>query len=142
MRKIERIWSVCMAAVLLFGVCAPYGSAAGAGQTYYVDAAAGSDLNGGRSPADAWATLAKVGETAFLPGDVVLLKRGGVYTGSVSLGGSGTAENPITLGAYGTGAAPLLTVAGDLTVAQRVGQHRRVDHDHRSDLDSWRSATA
>ncbi|HOU10309.1 MAG TPA: right-handed parallel beta-helix repeat-containing protein [Clostridiales bacterium] len=129
MRKIERIWSVCMAAVLLFGVCAPYGSAAGAGQTYYVDAAAGSDLNGGRSPADAWATLAKVGETAFLPGDVVLLKRGGVYTGSVSLGGSGTAENPITLGAYGSGAAPLLTVGSDQTVLTLLDQSHWIIRD-------------
>jgi len=115
MRKTERILSVCLAAVLLFGLCAPYASAS-TGETYYVDSAAGSDLNGGRSPADAWATPAKVDATQFLPGDSILFKCGGVYTGCASLGGSGTEDSPITVGAYGEGAAPLLTVAGDQTV--------------------------
>jgi len=129
MKKIEKICSLCLAAVLFFGVCAPYGAAAGAGQTYYVDSAAGSDLNSGLSPSDAWATLAKVDSTTFLPGDSVSLKRGGVYTGFASLGGSGTADSPITLGAYDTGAAPLLTVDGDHAVLMLLDQSHWVIRD-------------
>ena len=51
------------------------------GATYYVDCAAGSDSAAGTSEIAAWRTTAKVSDTTFLPGDVVLIRRGTRCTG-------------------------------------------------------------
>ncbi|HEX6537477.1 MAG TPA: right-handed parallel beta-helix repeat-containing protein [Gemmatimonadaceae bacterium] len=81
----------------------------GRGRTFYVDATGGSDANDGRSTGAAWQTLAKVNAATLLPGDSVLLKRGGVWTGTrLVLAASGVAGAPITVGAYGSGAKPVI----------------------------------
>ena len=79
--------------------------------TYYVDTDSGNDLKPGTSATDAWATLAKVNATTFLPGDSVLFKRGGHWSGQLTPRGSGTHGHVITLGAYGSGALPVLSGA-------------------------------
>lgn len=86
--------------------------------TYYVDATSGNDLNSGTSATRAWATLAKVNATTFSPGDSVLLKRGGRWSGQLAPRGSGTSVHVITLSAYGAGALPV--VAGGGTVSGAV----------------------
>lgn len=48
---------------------------------YYIDQTAGNDGNSGRSPADAFKTIAAVNALTFFPGARVSLKRGETWTG-------------------------------------------------------------
>ena len=57
-------------------------------------------------------TLADVSNQSYSPGDQILLPRGQVCEGTLSPGGSGTAANPIVIGAYGTGARPIIDARG------------------------------
>jgi hypothetical protein len=82
-------------------------SPAAAATTYYVDPA-GSDSNAGTSSTRPWRSLGKVNGFAFQAGDVVRFKRGGTWTGGLTLSRSGTASAPITVDAYGTGAPPVV----------------------------------
>ena len=77
--------------------------------TYYVDPA-GSNANDGLSPATAWRTLLKVGISTFVPGDVILFKRDGVWNEWLTPPPpGGTAGNPIKFDAYGAGRPPEFT---------------------------------
>lgn len=76
-------------------------------KTYYVDSVAGDDENPGTKERP-WKTLDKVNNTAFNPGDRVLLRRNRVWRGTLVVSSSGTAESPILFGAYGAGRAPLI----------------------------------
>ena len=84
-------------------------SATGSATTYYVSSSLGNDSNSGTSAGAAWQTVGKVNAQTLLPGDSVLLRRGDVWNESLVPGASGTAGNPITFDAYGTGPAPNLT---------------------------------
>jgi hypothetical protein len=76
--------------------------------TYYV-AAAGSDANNGTSTSTPWQTIAKVNASTFSPGDSVLFNRGDAWYGTaLTVPSAGSSGNPITFGAYGTGANPIL----------------------------------
>ena len=79
---------------------------------YYVDDTGGSDGNSGIATNAAWQTLAKVSATAFLPGDRILFKAGGTWTGRVELKGDGDAANPIIVDQYGTGNKPKINGGG------------------------------
>ena len=79
--------------------------------TYYVDPA-GNDTNNGSSEATPWKSIAKVNATTFKPGDQILFKRGGTWTGTLSPQGSGSIVAQITLGSYGVGAKPFINGAG------------------------------
>ena len=81
------------------------GAASGA---YYLDSAAGSDSNDGRSPGTAWKTLAKANSVTYQPGNSLCLKAGGSWTGQLAPKGSGTSAAPIVIDEYGSGAKPLL----------------------------------
>ena len=83
--------------------------------TYYVDSVNGADTNSGLTQTAAWRTLGKVSSIIFQPGDAILFKAGDIWTGTLSLHGSGTIGNPITVGRYGSGAKPLLQGAGTVT---------------------------
>lgn len=87
--------------------------------TYYVDSAAGADTNSGTSTAAPWQSLAKINATTFTQGDQILLKRGGAWAGQLYPKGSGVSGNPIKLGAYGTGAAPVVA-GGSLAAGAAV----------------------
>jgi hypothetical protein len=78
----------------------------GTGTTYYVDDVAGQDSASGTSPSNAWRSLAKAGSALLAPGDALLFKRGGVWTGSLSVSRSGTAAQPIVVSSYGSGELP------------------------------------
>ncbi|MDP6439268.1 MAG: hypothetical protein QGH74_06520 [Candidatus Brocadiia bacterium] len=84
-------------------------------RTYYVDATVGSDANDGLSPATAWRSLGKVRAWAFDPGDSILLKRGAFWRERLVIPSSGTSEQPITFGAYGSGALPRISGADVVT---------------------------
>lgn len=82
---------------------------------YYVDtnAAAGGDgttseLTG---PTCAWDTIADVNGAAFSDGDFVLFRRGCTWREKLTVPSSGSVGSPITFGAYGTGAKPIISGA-------------------------------
>jgi len=90
-----------LAVMLLFGLPA-------SATTYYV-AASGSDSNNGTSAGTAWQTIAKVNGSTFSPGDSILFNRGDVWYGtSLTVPSGGSSGSPITFGAYGSGANPVL----------------------------------
>ncbi len=82
-------------------------------KTYYVSSTSGDDNNDGQSPEKSWKNLPKIflkstSKDSFQPGDSILLKRGDHWDGQIRLQANGTAEKPITLGAYGQGTKPLI----------------------------------
>lgn len=79
------------------------------GTAYYINNQSGSNCSdsGPHSVAQPWCSFAPANRiSTFLPGDEILLARGGAWDQELSLAGSGTASEPITLAAYGTGATP------------------------------------
>jgi hypothetical protein len=110
------------------------------GATYYVSNS-GNDSNAGTSTLVPWATVGRVntflaatGISGPQPGDSILFQRGGVWrdafiqcqnivaaatgwtTASNPPACSGSASAPITIGAYGTGANPIIDGADPLTL--------------------------
>jgi hypothetical protein len=85
------------------------GSAEGeeGGRTFFVSSASGDDSSDGLSPGSAWRSLSKVNAAALRPGDKVLFQRGGSWRGTL-VPHSGREGAPVTYGAYGKGARPLL----------------------------------
>jgi parallel beta-helix repeat protein len=73
--------------------------------TYYISSS-GNDGNNG-SISSPWRTIGRVNSVTLQAGDQVLFERGGTYRGSLYINQSGTAASPITIGAYGSGNAPL-----------------------------------
>ncbi len=102
------------AAALAVALCAPVWPA-----TYYVDQLWGDDSNSGAAPGLAWQSLRRVSQFGLKPGDYVLLRRGEVWNEQLQITSSGAADNPITFGAYGTGAAPAIDGTGVSIPAQQ-----------------------
>ncbi len=76
--------------------------------TYFV-AAGGSDSNSGTDTLHPWQTISKVNAAAFSAGDSILFNRGDVWYGtSLVVPSSGSSGSPITFGAYGSGANPIV----------------------------------
>src|SRR4030043_156615 len=103
----------CLFIVLLFLM--PVLSSAA---TYYVDATGGNDNNDGLSPSTAWKTVTKV-NNEIAPGgriqtsDDILFKRGETFRDLyLGIRKGGTASDPLVIGAYGTGAKPIITHPG------------------------------
>jgi hypothetical protein len=91
-------------------------------QTYYVSNM-GNDSNTGLSEDQAWLTLAKVNATIFIDGDRILLKRGDTFPENIIITESGTLANPIYIGAYGSGAKPILTGLVSVTSWTNLGSN-------------------
>lgn len=81
--------------------------------TYHVDCAAGSDLADGLTPDTAWRSLEPLNQQVLRPGDRILLKRGTTCRGSLHPAGSGRADAPIVVGAYGEGPLPAIDASGE-----------------------------
>lgn len=75
--------------------------------TYFVSNS-GNDSKSGKTKVDAWKSLAKVNSVTLNPGDKILFKRGGKWQGILDARWEGTAELPITIGAYGKGEMPII----------------------------------
>ena len=84
-----------------------------ANTTYYIDPS-GNDLNNGTSTGTPWKTLGKVNGVTFQPGDRILFKAGGVWTGQLHPLGSGSSGSPIVIDQYGTGAKPKIDGNGSV----------------------------
>lgn len=80
--------------------------------TYYVDNAGGNDVNSGTSSNAAWQSLGKVSGLTFQPGDRILFKAGGSWTGELDLNGNGTLASPIVVDQYGSGPKPFINGGG------------------------------
>lgn len=88
----------------------PAGAAAAAGKatTYYVDSVAGNNAHAGTSPDAAWKDFAKVNGRVLGPGERLLLRRGSVFHQELKVSARGTESNWAEIGAYGTGARPMI----------------------------------
>lgn len=83
-------------------------AAAARGTAYYVDCGSGNDSAAGTAPAAAWRSLDRVNARTFMPGDSIRFRSGTTCAGVLQPQGSGTAQAPIVVGAYGSGAAPAI----------------------------------
>jgi len=111
-RKKERTLRIAVALALLLL------TALNARATTYYVAAAGSDTNNGTSSSTPWQTIAKVNASTFSPGDSILFNRGDAWYGTaLTVPSAGSSGNPITFGAYGTGANPILKGSTFLTTS-------------------------
>ncbi|MCJ8209010.1 right-handed parallel beta-helix repeat-containing protein [Mucilaginibacter sp. RS28] len=81
------------------------------GTTYYIDPA-GADTSSGTSELTPWQSLAKVNATTFNPGDRILFKCGGTWSGQLRPLGSGASGSPIIIDKYGTGNKPVINGPG------------------------------
>ena len=82
-----------------------------ANATNYYISTDGNDANTGTSQAQAWKTIGRMTQSIFSlqPGDQILFKRGGTYSGKLEIPLSGTAAQPITIGAFGSGNTPIIS---------------------------------
>ncbi len=82
------------------------GSLCAQAETYYVSRA-GNDSYSGVSKTSAWASIDKVNDTHFAPGDTILFEGEEIFEGSLGFGEEvkGTPQSPIVLRSYGTGRA-------------------------------------
>lgn len=98
--------------LLSLAFCATAAQAA----VYYVSPS-GSDSNAGTSQSAPWRTITRVQQLSSVaqPGDQVLFQRGGTYTGQLTWYTSGTSGSNITIGAYGSGALPVISGAVPVT---------------------------
>lgn len=88
---------------------------------YYFSASSGNDANTGKSPSSPWKSLDKLYSiwSSVNPGDSILFKRGDTFAPStvgsrigvirIPSGISGTANAYIVIGAYGSGARPIIS---------------------------------
>jgi len=75
---------------------------------FYVNNAAGNDINDGTDEDNAWKTIAKINAGTFEPGSCIHLKRNNIWHEELLIPSSGTADKPIIFTAYGDGKKPTL----------------------------------
>ena len=80
--------------------------------TYYVDSWGGDDGRDGKSSVKAWRSLKNVNTTEFLPGDSILFKCNGIWSGQLWPKGSGKKGSPIVISKYSQGNLPIFNGEG------------------------------
>lgn len=80
--------------------------------TYHVDSGTGDDAASGLSPEQAWKSLEKANATLLKPGDRLLFKAGGHWTGQLKPHGAGDPSALVSIGRYGEGPLPRIDGAG------------------------------
>ena len=126
------------AIVILALVSAP---AHAAGTAYYINNQPGSNCSdsGSHSIAQPWCSFGPANRIrTFLPGDQILLARGGNWNQELSLGGRGNPDAPITLSAYGNGPDPKILrsqAIADICVLLTDASHWKI-----SDLEVGRAS--
>lgn len=79
-----------------------------AGMTYYISVS-GNDSYSGTVPTSPWKSLSKLSNLPLNENDRILLKRGDTFTEQLVLNNvHGTEKNPVVIGSYGEGAAPVI----------------------------------
>ncbi|MFJ8112336.1 carbohydrate binding domain-containing protein [Streptomyces sp. NPDC096132] len=97
-------------ATLAGALLLPAHTALAAGTTYYVNCSAAT--NGSGTQSSPWNSVGSVNGTTFAAGDSILFAAGTTCTGQLTPGGSGASGSPITMGAYGSGAKPVIDANG------------------------------
>lgn len=93
---------------------------------YYFSSTSGNDSYSSaqaQNPNTPWRSIDKLNSLFYnlAPGDVIHLKRGDVFYGSITVARSGASGQPITITAYGQGARPVITGFISLTDWVPVG---------------------
>ncbi len=109
-------------AALLAALCAACGSDDSSNDdgrgSYYVDCSATAPGDGtSDSP---WNDLAAANAVTLEPGNRLLLRRGATCVGMLKPQGSGTADIPVVIGAYGDGPLPHIDANGTNTAAVHI----------------------
>lgn len=86
-------------------------------KTIYVDSSSGKDTNAGTSEDKPLKSLYAASQKTYAPGSKILLKSGCSFSGSLTVKGSGTSANPITVSSYGSGAKPQVNARGGSAVS-------------------------
>jgi hypothetical protein len=76
--------------------------------TYYVDSANGNDQNTGLSEGSSRRTAGSISQLPLVAGDTVLFRRGQRFDGVLEINRSGGVGQPIRIGAWSSGAVPIL----------------------------------
>lgn len=100
-----------------------YNSKLRSAKTFYIDSAGGNDSNDGLSAERAFRSIEKAFERTFVPGDRILFARGGTYSGSAELLGSGAENAAIAVGAYGEGDMPVVTGFDETSAIKVYGEY-------------------
>ncbi len=87
---------------------------------FYIDPENGAYYNTGHSPSQAWESVDRILERTWTPGDTILIKRGTVYNGTITLKGNGTQEAPIVIMSYGDEKLPLPEINGGGTKDETI----------------------
>lgn len=94
-------------AILLLGLLSVASAA-----VYHVDSSQGDDTATGLSPERAWRSLEKANATALKPGDRLLFKAGGRWSGQLKPKGGGNEAARVSIGRYGDGPLPRIDGEG------------------------------
>lgn len=106
---------------------------------YYVDSTTGNNSNDGLSSDEPWQTIAAVNSATLVAGDFVLFKRGEIFSGKLNITDSGTADEPITIGAYGSGVRPKFDGSGETACIHVTGDYVHVTNveTYSAGVDGW-----
>ncbi|HXD60526.1 MAG TPA: hypothetical protein VN619_01230 [Lacisediminihabitans sp.] len=113
-RMLGALTAATLAAVALTGISSP---AWATNTTFYVNNQVGSNCSdaGPASLAQPWCTFGPINSHgAFGPGDRILLAKGATWNEQMSLSGTGTSTNGISVSAYGSGANPKISRNGSV----------------------------
>lgn len=83
--------------------------------TYFINPTLGSDTNNGTTEAAPWQTLAKINSVGLVAGDIYYLKRGETWNEFLTVHDSGTSNNRILFGTYGSGNRPIINARSTVT---------------------------
>lgn len=111
-------------ALLFFGLILSIG--AQSQTSYYIDNMAGKDSNTGTKVDAPWKTIERVNLLKLQPGDSVLFRRGGEWTGNLMPKGSGAKGERIVIGAYGNGPLPVLNARGVIAEKEKISSTIRL----------------
>ncbi len=102
--------NTCSMPIIRIGILGALSLSLLSAATYYVDSTGGNDNNNGTTAP--WKTIARANKPSYKAGDQLLLKAGGVWYETLIMRSSGISGQPITIGQYGTGPAPVLDEQG------------------------------
>lgn len=93
-------------------LAAAAGLATASAEVYHLDPQNGADSANGLSPAHAWRSLEKANATELKPGDQLLFKAGGRWSGQFKPKGGGNSTARVRIGRYGDGPLPRIDGEG------------------------------
>ena len=109
--KLHSVYLVLPALLLSHILCAT---------NYYISNSSGNDNNSGLNANNSWKNISMIDNRVFYAGDRIYLKRGDVWNNvDIELKGSGSPNNLVRLGAYGSGNKPHLKGGGGTVIYAR-----------------------